>query len=97
MKVNDTSLASAATTRLGAAERAEGRRLSRKGEANGAETDSVQLSALASRLARMVESESPARVERLERLTALVRSGEYRPNAAAVAASIVEDALVREP
>ncbi len=97
MKVNDTSLANTAASRLGAAGNTEGQRPPRRGEVDASGQDSVQLSALASRLAAMVESESPARMERLERLAALVNSGNYRPDAAAVAVSIVNEALISEP
>jgi len=97
MKVNDTPLSNTAASRLGAAAHAEGQRTPRRGEVEVPGQDSVQLSALASRLAALVESESPARTERLGRLAALVSSGNYRPDAAAVAKSIVNEALISEP
>lgn len=97
MKVTDTLLASPAATHVGASEEADGHRPARTGEASGAEADSVQLSALACQLARLAETESPARAARLEQLTALVRSGEYQPDPGAVAAAIVDEALGPQP
>ncbi|MGE5486446.1 MAG: flagellar biosynthesis anti-sigma factor FlgM [bacterium] len=93
MKVTDTLLASVATTKVGASEETDGHRPARTGEAGGAGADSVQLSALACKLARLAETGSPARAARLEQLTALVRSGEYNPDPRVVAAAIVNEAL----
>lgn len=97
MKINDTPLSNTAAPALGGTGAADNRRGARGAGANSAARDSVQLSELSSRLARLLHSDSSERADRMQRLTALVRSGQYQPDPAAIGRAIVDDGLVAEP
>jgi anti-sigma28 factor (negative regulator of flagellin synthesis) len=97
MKVNDSALTNAPASRLGGAKPAEDRPGARKPETGAASRDTVQLSELSSRLAQPLESSSPERAAHLERLAALVRSGDYNPDALEISRGIIDEALSFEP
>jgi hypothetical protein len=96
MKVNDSALTNASAARLGGTAPAEGRPGTRKSEQAPA-GDTVQLSELSSRLAQRLEPSNPDRAAHLERLTALVRSGDYNPDPVEISRGIVDEALSPEP
>jgi hypothetical protein len=59
--------------------------------------DEVELSGLAGRLSEVLRADSPQRLARLERLSQEVAAGRYRPPAAEVSRSLVEEALAAGP
>ncbi len=97
MKINDTPLSNTAAPALSGTGAAENRHGTRGAGVERSTRDSVQLSELSSRLAELLHSGSRDRAERLERLTMLVRSGQYQPDPLAVSRAIIDDGLVTEP
>jgi len=99
MKVNDPNLAGGSAGQIGGTglDRARQTELHRR---DGAARDSsakdspdrVALSQMSARL-RTLSAESPKRVALLERLSAEVATGRYRPDANAVSRSLVEETL----
>ena len=95
MKVNDPNLPGIQSTGVGRAQQTDSTAGSGKTrDAGGVSSggDEVQLSSLSSQL-RALDSESPERAAYLERLSEEVASGRYRPDAQAVAGSIIEEVL----
>ena len=101
MKVNETNPNQTAPSELGKARQAAAAAAAHQGkspeQAQDAEaSDRVQISNLSDRLLRMVSSDSPERLARLEKLAAEVRAGRYEVDARALSRSLIEDALVKE-
>lgn len=101
MKVNESSLNQAAASHLGKARQTEA--VTPGGPKKDGEaaaplgSDRVQLSDLSGRLLKLLNTESPERAARFERLAAEVRSGRYEVDALAVSRRIIDDALTNEP
>ncbi len=93
MKVHDSSSNSVTigTQSSGRTEAAKGGRsgASRAPDASG--QDRISLSDLGS-VVRAVSGDTPERTQRISQLTALYKSGNYHPDAAAVSRSMVNDA-----
>ncbi len=98
MKISDSNLLGASG--LGRSRQAEA--LAGYGAANAERRekiggDQVELSGLAGRLSEVLRAQSPDRVARLERLSQAVAAGTYRPEAAEIGRSILQEALAAGP
>ena len=95
MKVNDPNLASLATPTTGAARTQPTERSGqglKVGGAQGGASDDVHLSELVRSL-RSLAADSPERQARLEQIARSVANGNYKVDAQATAAKIIDDAL----
>jgi hypothetical protein len=90
MKIDQQNIASAASSQAAAVSPAAGQRNS---SVFGGSGDQAELSGLS----RAIQSFQSDRTARLDKLTALVRSGKYEANPAQVSSAIVSDALSSNP
>jgi hypothetical protein len=98
MKISDSNQLGA--TGLGRSKQAEALAGYGAGSAERREKaggDQVELSGLAGRLSEVLRAESPDLAARLERLSLAVAAGTYRPAAADVGRSMVQEALAAGP
>ena len=94
MKISDSNqLGSAGLDRSRQAEALAGYGATGTGNRSKSGSDEVNLSGLAARLSEAVNTDSPQRLARLDRLSRDVAAGRYRPPAAEVSHSMVEEVL----
>jgi anti-sigma28 factor (negative regulator of flagellin synthesis) len=93
MKVTDSAITNAQSARVESANPNPGHGDVRRTGSTGDGGDRVDISSLSGRLLRSLDTGGPERAARFEQLTALVRSGQYQPDAAAISSKIVDEAL----
>ncbi len=98
MKISDSNqLGAAGLDRSRQAEALAGYGAAGKESRSKTGGDEVDLSGLAGRLSEAVSADSPQRLARLDRLSRDFAAGRYRPSAAEVSRSMVEEALAAGP
>lgn len=93
MKVTDSAITNAQSARVESAKVNAGYGGSRKTGSAADGGDRVDISTLSGRLLQSLDMDGPERTARIEHLTALVRSGQYQPDAPAISRKIVDEAL----
>ncbi len=95
MKVTDSAITDASTARVGGtATSAVGTGGVRKGPSASEGGDRVDISTLSGRLLHTLsQTDGPERAAHVERLAAVVRSGQYRPDSMAISRKIIDDAV----
>ncbi len=96
MKVTDSAITNAQSARVESANPNTGHGGARKTGSTGDGGDRVDISTLSGRLLSSLDMDGPERAARLEQLSALVKSGQYQPDAPAISRKIVDEALGTE-